>query len=571
MTRELFSDARFGPVVNLATNPSFETAGSTVEIRRNLHPNPALGTIVDGWANGSAGVGGVSSVVRVAVTGPIASIRYALRKTWTVAPSGSLSYIQFGSTAEYNRIAISPNLNYSNSVYVRLSGLTTTASIRPYFVWWDSAGTYLGEAGGSWTTVTVGDTEWKRLDTIRSLPDGAAFVSCRSYLDTTHNTNLVVEATGALLEASPITGEYFDGAYSPDSDMTPSWLGTAYQSASKLSVTYPAASSRSYASTFPFKSTKWSASGSNSMRIVNTDSNTNISVLIAGNGLLAGLSGQGITFVPGKKYTISAKLALSSPLTGTLGASRLIRVFYSTVPGWTGTTTVDSNIAPNVAGVYDLSVTFTLPLNAVGCCVLLCHGASVGNGDTWWDNLMITEGPNVYRYQDGDSPGWKWTGTAHASASVGWPNIVPLNTNLAPPLQFWEYLNGAYWDSGEQVAVLPSESAQVRSPILYLGRPKQIQARIESFISVAASPNYFTGWWFYKNSTDAGFIGLNENGLTLDSNTWITNNWILNKGPASTSVRTNQATYGKYILGGTAGYSKAGTKYRNPYIALVLP
>ena len=53
--------------------------------------------------------------------------------------------------------------------------------------------------------------------------------------------------------------------------------------------------------------------------------------------------------------------------------------------------------------------------------------------------------------------------------------------------------------------------------------------------------------------------------------TWITNNWILNKGPASTSVRTNQATYGMYILGGTAGYSKAGTKYRNPYIALVLP
>ena len=37
------------------------------------------------------------------------------------------------------------------------------------------------------------------------------------------------------------------------------------------------------------------------------------------------------------------------------------------------------------------------------------------------DGLMLTAGPQLYAYADGDSPGWRWEGAPGASTSVGYP------------------------------------------------------------------------------------------------------------------------------------------------------
>lgn len=65
--------------------------------------------------------------------------------------------------------------------------------------------------------------------------------------------------------------------------------------------------------------------------------------------------------------------------------------------------------------------------NAVTGGVAWPTGAKLTSG-----RVMITEGPTLYEYSDGTTPGWKWLGTAGQSQSVGWP--YKLETIAGAPL-----------------------------------------------------------------------------------------------------------------------------------------
>jgi len=65
------------------------------------------------------------------------------------------------------------------------------------------------------------------------------------------------------------------------------------------------------------------------------------------------------------------------------------------------------------------TVTFTAPADASSTFRLILRTGATANDLVDYDALMVTSGPTVYTYADGDSPGWVWNGTANNSTSSG--------------------------------------------------------------------------------------------------------------------------------------------------------
>jgi prepilin-type N-terminal cleavage/methylation domain-containing protein len=165
------------------------------------------------------------------------------------------------------------------------------------------------------------------------------------------------------------------------------------------------------------RDTSWSSQGSSSVKVTPTSTTgTDNFVNLDGDqngGFRTGLQA-------GKTYTVSASLRMTAPMTGTVRAqARMILAFYTNENG--SHSSVQSQQAPNAAGVTRLSVTFSIPSNAIGAWIRLYSGTQVNGGDVWWDGIMVTEGANSYTFADGTNTNWAWNGTPHASTSSGTP------------------------------------------------------------------------------------------------------------------------------------------------------
>lgn len=135
----------------------------------------------------------------------------------------------------------------------------------------------------------------------------------------------------------------------------------------------------------PTVDTSWAQNGSASLRITPTAATNDTFANIGGD-----LGGLRLGMEAGKTYTASGTIRLAGAQTGTLGGvARRLTAWY-TVAGVH--TSVLSAPASNAAGVTRLSVTFSIPANATAAWLRLYNGASVGNGDVWWDSIMLTEG-----------------------------------------------------------------------------------------------------------------------------------------------------------------------------------
>lgn len=163
-------------------------------------------------------------------------------------------------------------------------------------------------------------------------------------------------------------------------------------------------------------STAWALNGTTSLQISpNTASNDSYASV---NGDTSGVR-LGLT---AGTYTFSGTIRLAAAQTGTIGANaRTIEVFTSTTLG-TYTTTLSTQ-APNAAGTTRLSVTFTVPANPTEAFIRLYNGASSGNGDVFWDSLLLETGSTLNPYFDGTTAAagdytYGWTGTANNSTSI---------------------------------------------------------------------------------------------------------------------------------------------------------
>lgn len=422
--------------------------------RRNLVQNPR-GTSPSGLSVGFAlnpqwygsGGNGITTYVTGATDGPETTPGVTIssygRKTWTVL--GTAAAIISWQFSASGRVPMVVGTTFTASLYWRKSFSGGVSDNKINVEFWDAAsgGTRVGPVGTGTMFTEPAAGEWQRVYGTFTVPVGATHVSVYHRVDTHINNMSVgttVDATAALLEESTTLGDYFDGtavpspgfsaywegvansskSYINDVDLTSSWTGTAHESASILRGDYAASTIPATLHGRAISSKHWSASGTKSVRVIPISSNVDTHVSVGGDtgGLRAGME-------PGKLYTILATMRLTAPQTGGLNSYARRITSWSKVGAAAYVNTI-SDQAPNVAGVHQLRHTFTVPVGATEAFIRLYNGASVGNGDVWFENVLLVEGDYDGPYFDGSFSSViqrgqesyaAWTGTAHASTS----------------------------------------------------------------------------------------------------------------------------------------------------------
>lgn len=403
-------------LINLPTNPSFETTSGTVEVRRNYAWDPRAtvnstsGTNKVGWQLrwfGAGGGAGVGTSVRGATDGPLlpdgSRINTYQRKTWTVAPSNN-SDTGFAHTNSPDAkdqppdrgMVVQPGQVWTVSRWLRASALRGIGIIQRA-TWYTADGTYLLTKDAAPVAFAQAG-EWQRLSATYTAPAGAYRMGILTYLTsgTPWQPGDSLDGTGLLVEKTSIVGSYFDHLYSPDSDLTPSSTGTPNLSPSIL--TGLALKNSPGENVSVIASTMWAKSGVRSVRSI-PKSTENDSRIVVGGGSGGGMR---LGMVAGNTYTAIATCRLSAPLTGSLFSySRSIAAYFKVGASYTA---IKSDVAPNQAGETTLRLTFTIPPTATEAFIRLYNGASIGGGNVWWDNFMLIKGAYDGPYWDGNTP-----------------------------------------------------------------------------------------------------------------------------------------------------------------------
>lgn len=377
-----------GTQVNLCANPSFEQTSGTVIARRNLatRPNP-INTA--GWftndparfapsydASGGRRAGtGARKFVRQGSNDSVIASAYAVgMKDWT----------------QTDRASITAGQTYTVTVYGKANvahrGVVTVGT-------YDAAGVNVGSFTGSFYPNTAAN-QWGRAQVTFVAPAGATKCGIGNFQISTvsGDTSGGEQAwmCDALYERTSAALPYFGGTYSPDSDYVSSWGGTADDSQTVATVNLAVNATNAGSSEwFVFSSQQWARTGTRSLRIANISNMDGQGYAVVA-GASDSLTGLGVTFVPGKTYTVLAYLNMVDAQFSPFSLARRIRV-----RGNLGAGNVEialSDQPPNAPGTHEVRLTFTLPAGATSCYVLAYHGAPAGNSSVRWDDLMIVEG-----------------------------------------------------------------------------------------------------------------------------------------------------------------------------------
>jgi hypothetical protein len=231
-------------------------------------------------------------------------------------------------------------------------------------------------------------------------------------------TDGILEVSEIMLLDNSYSGVYFDGStVSTDPDISFAWNGTADASTSKMLGTTITGVSNTTTHGHAMASTEWKSSGTTSMRLLaknnsSNDSFTDIRPMVANGAVLK----------PYTKYTIAGTRYLKAPLTGTLNTGS--PGFRVNAGGDRPITYKPGYTVVNTAGANRVVATFSTIDTGATAFIRLQQGSMEGNGDVWWDDLILVEGDYDGRYLDGTKMNAKWEGTAHASTSVGYPTTV---------------------------------------------------------------------------------------------------------------------------------------------------
>ena len=384
-------------LTNLATNPSFETASGTVEVARNLAVNPSFeavsGTVearrnqfpVPRPAAGNATFANMTASTGTADGPSVAPTQYWRGTASAVTSSTGVDTTANATTTAAGTKTLSAWVRSSLAHSVNLGAIGAGAA---------------GVTTVSQPTVVLAANTWTRVSfTGTFTATGLVGLRVRNVGAVSMPIGGTFDIGAVMVEDGPALLPFFDGVASPDTDLTAAWTGAVNNSASVLNgvgvdnTTNPGPSVAR-----AFSSTGWASAGSKSLRIVPIAESANTSMFVAGSS--SALTGLGVTFVAGQTYTVMAKCRLLAAQTGTLdGSARKIRVTYD----GTGGSNFFSAAAPNAAGVTTLSITFTVPADATNCRVHLYNGALQGNGDVWWDDLLIVQGAYAGPYFDGST------------------------------------------------------------------------------------------------------------------------------------------------------------------------
>lgn len=283
---------------------------------------------------------------------------------------------------------------YSFSAWVRV---TSTHALTAGFRWYDASSVQIGSDFNVVITSQLVVGSWALVTATATAPANAVKLQMMLRIYETH-TPTTFYMDGVILAESMVPVPYFDGSTAASGDFTYAWSGTVNASTSLqrgIGVTENAV-----LNAVPISSTEWKGIGTKSIRLVPhlthiTDSFTAIS---GDTGALR------LGMIAGRTYTVSATIRLSAPLTGTLSSRSRKIVFFHKSPADQFHIETASAQAANVAGETRLSVTVTIPDTATEAFIRLYNGATAGNGDVWWDNLLVEEATALRPYFDGTVP-----------------------------------------------------------------------------------------------------------------------------------------------------------------------
>lgn len=257
---------------------------------------------------------------------------------------------------------------------------------------------------------TAVEDSWIRVSgTITATSTGVFSASIGLNATTVWSAGDIIYVDSILIESSTTIGAYFDGDTQSLGDFLYGWSGIPGGSISFQYTPKPFAVET--VNCIASQSVDWASSGSKSVRLVPNNSLSNDTRIFWDFP----------AFTIGQTYTVKGKIRLSAPLRGSLAANaRRIRIVKN------GSVQIArSDPAPNIESVREVSVTFTVPSDATSLRVDFFNGASKGNGDIWWDDVVIVEGGDAgfdVEYFDGDFlPNnyftYAWSGAPHLSTS----------------------------------------------------------------------------------------------------------------------------------------------------------
>lgn len=368
-----------GTLTNLFTNPSFEASSGTIEARRNYAPNPSAVTT---WPISKGGNSvGTAQIDNSHRRGDEAN---AVRLFHNSLGIGSHTYIScFGlSPTPADSFAVGDKI--TSGVWVFSEGPTSIVFARRGSLGYATERVAL--TVGGWTYASVTEEILTTAQTVRwevgwegtdnTVPVGGSAVWLTK--------SVVTKNTG------PLNDVWFSGDYSPDPDLTPSWTGDVNASASILSGTQAGTIAASNGRAWSLQSQMWTSNGTYSLRTIpflqaGDDATRDTFASVRGD---AGAMRLGM--VAGKTYTVAVWCRLETPQTGVLyGRPRSVVFYYKTTGSYIS---IPSAPAPNEAGVHLVRHTFTVPADATEAFIRLYNGATLGNGDVWWDMFTIAEG-----------------------------------------------------------------------------------------------------------------------------------------------------------------------------------
>ncbi len=126
----------------------------------------------------------------------------------------------------------------------------------------------------------------------------------------------------------------------------------------------------------------------------------------AGTDTFADMSNWGIQ--ANTTYNVGLQVTLTQPL---LNSNARFRFNVGSVD--------QQSSGPTTVGTHQISWLYNVVTPTPVSFLRFMPGGKLGDPTVYIDNFMVTATPNAYRYGDGDSPGWTWMGSPHASASFG--------------------------------------------------------------------------------------------------------------------------------------------------------
>lgn len=424
----------FGPYTNAVAMP----AGATLDFDQCIIEAT---TVAGAYFDGATAASGDYTYVWASTANSSASIQRGVGISGTMYNNGVAGAYQsavWKDTASNKSMRLTPVSTTSSSTYASpegdagggfkfgmVAGNTYTASATCHI---EAAQTgtlhanarqlvfYYKDGAGNYQTVVsaqmpnVANTT-QRLSATCTIPVGATEAFVRLYNGAAAGCG-DVWWDNELVELSSIAGTYFDGSTSASGDFTFAWNGTTNASTSiqkGLKVSGWASNSNGSNRFVGIASTQWRSSGTYSLRIIPLQST---------DGTLgATYAEQTLTNLTiGQRYRVAITGRLAAPLAGSVDANSRKVAFTNPTPS---AISQNPSTPANTTGVFRTYCDFTATNTSHG--IRWYNGAREGNGDMWFDDMILTEGPYAGDHIDGTKPFAKWDGAANASTSVGYP------------------------------------------------------------------------------------------------------------------------------------------------------